>query len=114
MDFEDTPEEASFRAEVRAWLEAHSERKDPNEIGGDALGERHDAQTIERCKAWQAKKFDDGWAGITWPKEYGGRGGTAIQSVICWRVSKGPFGAAQARAIRSTCKGSDWQGGPSR
>ena len=29
-------------------------------------------------KAWQRTLYDGGWAGITWPKEYGGRGGTSI------------------------------------
>ena len=36
----------------------------------------------EAMKAWQRKKFDGGWAAITWPKEYGGRGGTPIESMI--------------------------------
>ena len=29
------------------------------------------------CKQWQQVLFDNGWAGIAWPKEYGGRGETA-------------------------------------
>ncbi len=82
MDFEDTQEEAAFRAECRSWLDANAERRDPDETGGDILGEREDEGTIKRCKEWQAKKFDAGWAGIRWPKEYGGRAGTAIQNVI--------------------------------
>lgn len=79
MDFEDTPEEAAFRAEVKAFLAANAEPKAPGDVfkiayGGDGL--------VEVAKEWQAKKADAGLAGITLPKEYGGRGGTAIQQVI--------------------------------
>ena len=33
-------------------------------------------------RAWQRKLFDAGWAGISWPKEYGGRGATLMEQVI--------------------------------
>jgi len=82
MDFDDTPEEAAFRAEVRAWLEANAERLAPGESNEGIAETRGRPGTIQRAKAWQAKKADAGWACITWPKEYGGRGATAIQSVI--------------------------------
>src|SRR6266851_7357977 len=81
MDFEDTPQEAKFRAEVRAFLAAHAERRKP----GTAEGYRTSQSApgaIERAKAWQAKKYAAGFAGITWPKEWGGRGGTPIEQVI--------------------------------
>ncbi|MFP3945054.1 MAG: acyl-CoA dehydrogenase family protein, partial [Alphaproteobacteria bacterium] len=80
MDFNDTPEEAAFRAEVRKWLEANAERKSadadtrPRRIG--------EAELLKRAKAWQAKKAEAGYAAITWPKEFGGLGGTPMQSVI--------------------------------
>jgi len=82
MDFNDTPEEAAYRAKARAWLEANAEPIDPNEPSGDPLAEREDEGMIRAAKAWQAKKFDEGWACITWPKEYGGQGGTTMQNVI--------------------------------
>ncbi len=82
MDFNDTPEEAAYRAKARAWLEKNAELIDPNEASADPLAEREDEKTIEAAKAWQARKFDEGWACITWPKEYGGQGGTSMQSVI--------------------------------
>ncbi len=81
MDFEDTPQEAQFRTEVKAFLAANAQRRKP----GEALGYRA-AQVApgarERARAWQAKKYGAGYAGITWPKEWGGRGGTAIEQVI--------------------------------
>ncbi|MFQ5418493.1 MAG: acyl-CoA dehydrogenase family protein [Myxococcota bacterium] len=90
MDFNDTPEEAAFRAEARAWLEANAEPKSPGDTTGVDLGERADEATIQAAKAWQKKKADAGWACITWPKEYGGRGATSIQSVI-WGQEEGRF-----------------------
>ncbi|HBZ71828.1 MAG TPA: acyl-CoA dehydrogenase [Deltaproteobacteria bacterium] len=82
MDFNDTPEEAAFRARARGWLEKNAEPLDPSKVAPNEMGEREDAATIRRCKAWQAKKADAGWACITWPKEYGGQDATPMQRVI--------------------------------
>lgn len=82
MDFDDTPEEAAFRKEVHDWLSANAKLR--SEVGekrgrGESLSvEEH----VKRAKEWQAKKADAGYAQITWPKEWGGRGGTPIESVI--------------------------------
>jgi alkylation response protein AidB-like acyl-CoA dehydrogenase len=81
MDFDDTPQEAEFRAAVRVFLDANAERRRP----GTAEGYRTSQSApgaIERAKAWQAKKYAAGFAGITWPKEWGGRGSTPIEQVI--------------------------------
>jgi alkylation response protein AidB-like acyl-CoA dehydrogenase len=53
MDLRDSPDEAAFRAEVRAWLEANLPAGDHRE--------------------WSRKMYDAGYAGLTWPTEYGGR-----------------------------------------
>ena len=90
MDFNDTPEEAAFRAEARAWLEANAQRRQPDDPRQDALGERLGEAAIQAAKAWQKKKADADWACIRWPKEYGGRGATAIQSVI-WGQEEAQF-----------------------
>ncbi|MBI4517644.1 MAG: acyl-CoA dehydrogenase family protein [Deltaproteobacteria bacterium] len=82
MDFNDTSEEAAFRAEARAWLEANAERLKAGERAPGLAEGRADQELIQRSQQWQAKKADAGWACITWPKEYGGRGASAIQSVI--------------------------------
>ena len=78
----DTAEEAAFRAEVREWLEANASRRDPLAVA--VLD--HSPEAEERdwfaAKDWQRKKFEGGWAAITWPAEYGGRGGTPIQQMI--------------------------------
>ena len=77
MDFEDTPEEAAFRAEARAWLESKATPRTGAE--GRSMDK---PDHVERCKAWQRTLYEGGWAGITWPKEYGGRGGTSMQQII--------------------------------
>jgi len=79
MDFNDTPEEAAYRAEVRGWLEKNATHK-------SKASRADEPQTLDevlkRSKDWQAKKADAGYACITWPKEWGGGGGTAIHNVI--------------------------------
>ena len=91
MDFNDTPEEAAFRAEARAWLEANAKPLAPGEIKPNALAERNlEPNVIAAAKAWQKKKADAGWACITWPVEYGGRGATPIENVI-WGQEQAGF-----------------------
>ena len=64
MDFNDTPEEADYRAKARAWLEKNvAEHKAMNHADDMAAG-----------KAWQRRKAEAGYAQITWPKEWGGAG----------------------------------------
>ena len=72
MDFSDSIEEAAFRAQAREWLHANY----PSEVELQGLSE------IERAKLWQKRKFEGGWACISWPREHGGRGATAIEQVI--------------------------------
>ncbi len=84
MDFDDTPEEAAFRAEARAWLEANAPRRHQDSAQGRSV--THDEETqrrhVESCRRWQRTLYDGGWAGLTWPAEFGGRGGTPAQSMI--------------------------------
>lgn len=77
MDFNDTPEEAAYRATARAWLEANAPRR-----SGPAETGLEDPTNMDEAKAWQRKKAEAGYACITWPREWGGGGGKAWQSVI--------------------------------
>jgi alkylation response protein AidB-like acyl-CoA dehydrogenase len=86
----DAPEDptAAFRAEARAFLEAHARPRRAGEgdfarfrFLGDPSPEA-DAEHVRSCKRWQRTLFDEGWAGIAWPKEYGGRGGTPAEARI--------------------------------
>jgi alkylation response protein AidB-like acyl-CoA dehydrogenase len=77
MDFSFTENELAFQQELRAWLECNlpegwleGKRVMPEDDKGSFLRE------------WQAKLAEGGWAGISWPTEYGGRGATLMQEVI--------------------------------
>src|SRR5918996_662589 len=79
MDFRDTPEEAAFRADVRAWLRAtltNAWFDDPDPSPRDPT------RSEELRRWWQRELYDAGWVGLTWPTDYGGRGGTMVQQVI--------------------------------
>ena len=81
MDFEDSREEAEYRARARAFLQASAKRKPVDSSRGYRDGnESHDA--LAKARIWQQKKAAAGFAAITWPKQWGGPGGTAIQQVI--------------------------------
>ncbi len=93
MDFQDTPEEAAFRAEARDWLKQNAT---PATGESGLLSDSGDeAGLLEHSRTWQAKKYDAGWAGITWPKEYGGRGGTPIQQII-WSQEAAAYDAPES------------------
>ena len=77
MDFEDTPEEAEFRAEVRAWLAEQAVEYDLSNHGELTID-----QQLALGRAFQALKADRGYAKVTWPRELGGMGGTPMQAVI--------------------------------
>jgi alkylation response protein AidB-like acyl-CoA dehydrogenase len=80
MDFNDSPEEAAFRAEARAFLKQNARPKGTGRPTLRLTG--MDDNEVENCKAWQAKKADAGFAGITWPKAFGGRELSPIFQVI--------------------------------
>jgi alkylation response protein AidB-like acyl-CoA dehydrogenase len=92
MDFDESAEDAAYRAEAHAWLSAHATLKDPAKSTPMSMGESDpeaEREHVRQSKAWQRTLYDGGWAGITWPKEYGGRGGTPMEAII--------FGQEQAR-----------------
>jgi alkylation response protein AidB-like acyl-CoA dehydrogenase len=81
MDLTLTAEEQAFRDEVRAWLEENHPGPAPT---------TGDQDLFEFEREWQRRLHAGGWAGITWPREYGGRGATLIEQAI--------FGEELARA----------------
>jgi alkylation response protein AidB-like acyl-CoA dehydrogenase len=78
VDLNDTPEQAAYRQQVRAWLEEHKAEA-PVLEGPDALPED---EVVPARRAWQRKLAEAGLAGATWPKEYGGQGLGPIEQVI--------------------------------
>ena len=93
MNFDDTPQEAAFRAEAKAWIGANAPKQYEDELRKASLGRvaLKGANILEVAKAWQKKKADAGWACLHWPKEYGGRGATPIERVI-WQQEEGVYG----------------------
>ena len=78
MDLKLTTEELAFRNELRAWLESNVP-KDWNEWREKPLEE-----SFPYLRAWQRKLYEAGWAAVSWPREYGGRGATLMQQAIFW------------------------------
>ena len=94
MDFEYSPEHESFRKELCDWLATHL----PSDLClDDAADDRvaSDRETFERRRAWQKTMHAAGWVGISWPKEYGGRGAGLIERVI-WEEE---YAAARAPVL---------------
>ena len=72
MDLTLNQEEQAFQDEVRAWLEENHPGPEPESEQGK----------FEFRREWQRELHEAGWAGISWPKEYGGRGATLIEQAI--------------------------------
>ncbi|HTA08755.1 MAG TPA: acyl-CoA dehydrogenase family protein [Streptosporangiaceae bacterium] len=72
-----------FRARARAWLAANAPRRGSGEDDGES-----GQTTIADQKAFQAKLYDAGFAGITWPKAYGGQGLTGAEQIIWSQESR--------------------------
>jgi alkylation response protein AidB-like acyl-CoA dehydrogenase len=77
MDLNLTPNEQKFRDEFRGWLKANV----PPKWTGATTGESRDAYT-EYLRSWQRTLFEGGWAGISWPKKFGGRGVTLMEQAL--------------------------------
>jgi alkylation response protein AidB-like acyl-CoA dehydrogenase len=82
VDLSATPEEDAFRAEARAWLEAN--------VPPLPLASMDTAEGFEQHRQWERTLYNGGWAAVSWPVEYGGRGADLIQWLIFeeeyWRV----------------------------
>jgi len=78
MDLNLTPEEQKFRDELRAWLAANV----PPPWTGGSTSEEEKGAYFEYLRAWQRKVNEGGWAGLSWPKELGGRGASVIEQAI--------------------------------
>jgi alkylation response protein AidB-like acyl-CoA dehydrogenase len=79
MNFEDSPAEAAYRAEIRTWIEANA--PDMSDLMPEERRNWHDRHK-EVARIWQATKADAGYACISWPSAWGGAGGTSIDEAI--------------------------------
>ena len=108
MDFEDSPDEAEFRAAARDFLEANAPRRKPGAVEGYRRGQDKPG-ALEAAKDFQRRKAEAGFAGINWPLEWGGRGGTQIEQIIYdqeeaqFDVLTGIFGIGINLALPTIC-----------
>jgi alkylation response protein AidB-like acyl-CoA dehydrogenase len=79
MDLTLTPAEENFRDECRAWLDVHVPQQWHDSAFRESLTSTGE---IDFLKSWQQTLYNGGWVGLTWPREYGGRGATLMQQVI--------------------------------
>ena len=94
MDFDDTEEDEAFRQQVSAWLTEHAEvRTGPDDWSRNPMHPDY----VHRCREWQRTLYEGGWAAISWPTEYGGRGESPwhqaifAQEMAKYDVSTGAF-----------------------
>ncbi|SEF57508.1 acyl-CoA dehydrogenase [Thermomonospora echinospora] len=86
----DTPEQAAFRARARAWLAANApefagtvrHRLHFEAARSAEQYEKDEAESVRAAQAWQARLHEGGWAGISWPKPFGGHGGTPAEEAV--------------------------------
>ncbi|ORA82126.1 acyl-CoA dehydrogenase family protein [Mycobacterium malmoense] len=78
MDFSYPPEAERFRAELRDWLCANLTDE---LVAARRRSARHDA-AFELLRAWNRTMADAGWAAVSWPREYGGRGATVLEQLV--------------------------------
>ena len=80
MDLALTPEQMSFRDEVRSWLKVNIPKDWVETVRAGSYIPRSDAYDF--LSRWQRKLYDAGFMGLTWPKDYGGRGLTFMEELI--------------------------------
>ncbi len=90
MNFEDTSEQAAFRKEIRAWLEANARPRPAGRQKPIIPAGKPGTVTPEEAQTWYKKKAEAGYACLTWSKEYGGAGLEPIHQVI-WNQEVSDF-----------------------
>lgn len=78
MDFSYPAEVEQFRTELRDWL---AENLTDELVAARRPTGRDDA-AFERLRVWNATMADAGWAAVSWPREYGGRGATVLEQLV--------------------------------
>lgn len=78
MDFSYPAEVEQFRIELRDWLAEHL----TDELVAARRPTGRDDAAFEKLRAWNATMADAGWAAVSWPREYGGRGATVLEQLV--------------------------------
>ena len=74
-----TPEQEELRRELRAYFGSLMTRRRPRRAGGDGDGDYGNGEAYRQVVRQLGK---DGWLALSWPQEYGGRGGTMLDQLI--------------------------------
>ena len=82
MDFRFSAEDEAFRQELRAWLEKNRPAQRSGDDGHADFMHEGSKDDWQRRLQWHRKMHSGGWVGISWPKEYGGRGASLTQQLI--------------------------------
>jgi alkylation response protein AidB-like acyl-CoA dehydrogenase len=80
LDLRFTPEQERFRADARSWLVDRLEGRYEKVRGRGGPGDEH--ELFDERWAWEQELGRDGWIGLGWPAEYGGRGATLVEQMI--------------------------------
>ena len=81
MELRDTPAEAEFRAGLRAWIEAN--------LPAELRGRRSRLEDLDASRRWSQALSEAGYAGLTWPTAYGGRGAApALEAVMLEELAR--------------------------
>ena len=78
MDFSYPADVERFRAELREWLSANL----TDELIAARRPSGHNDVVFEKLRAWNRMMADAGWAAVSWPQEYGGRGATVLEQLV--------------------------------
>lgn len=78
MDFSYPAEVEQFRSELRDWLSQNL----TDELVAARRPTGRDDAAFEMLRAWNATMADAGWAAVSWPPEYGGRGATVLEQLV--------------------------------
>ncbi|WP_416903809.1 acyl-CoA dehydrogenase family protein [Micromonospora echinospora] len=96
MNLDDAPAQAELRARARAWLAAHAAPRT-----SASVDRADDEAAVARGRAWQRTKFEAGWAGLTWPRSFGGAGRPLIDQIV-WDQEAARFDVPEETFIVST------------
>jgi alkylation response protein AidB-like acyl-CoA dehydrogenase len=78
VDFSYPAEVEQFRKELRAWLAANL----TDDISRAGRRSSRDPLAFDTLRAWNRTMADAGWAAVSWPPEYGGRGATVLEQLV--------------------------------
>lgn len=79
MDFSFSPKEEMLREELASWLK---ENLPKGWLTGETKTPKDEKEKFVFLREWQKKLSEGGWAGLSWPPAYGGRGATLLEEIV--------------------------------